>query len=209
MLTKEMIEELGSCIAKQFPDEGVYRIQRVEEWLCTNGYTLEKLGFSDFHELIAAAPELFGVPRYNQESYVIVRHCRGAETGGHPADSFFGNKNINLNDDIIEMSQQSLYALTKVLGSGLSVQEMKQEIYDSFNRARDSGKLDFLSDRYVFPIAYCNDGYLVNGIITKNISPRGKSLYFAFEKTNIFSSAAMEQRRPAPETSEISAADRA
>lgn len=209
MLTKEMTEELGSCIAKQFPDEGVYRISRVEEWLSTNGYTLENLGFSDFHELIAAAPELFGTPRYNQESYVIVRRCRSAETGGHPADSFFGNKNINLNDDIIEMSQQSLYALTKVLGSGLSVQEMKQEIYDSFNRARDGGKLDFLSDRYVFPIAYCNDGYLVNGIITKNISPRGKSLYFAFEKTNIFSSAAMEQRRPAPESMEISDEDKA
>lgn len=49
-----------SCIFKQFPDEGVYRISRVEEWLATNGYTLEKLGFSDFHELIEAAPELFG-----------------------------------------------------------------------------------------------------------------------------------------------------
>ena len=30
-----MIEELGSCISKQFPDEGVYRISRVEEWLAT------------------------------------------------------------------------------------------------------------------------------------------------------------------------------
>lgn len=208
MLTKEKIEELGSCIAKQFPDEGVYRISRVEEWLSTNGYTLENLGFSDFHGLIAAAPELFGTPRYNQDSYVIVRRCR-TDDHGHPADNFFGSKNINLNDDIIEMSQQSLYALTKVLGSGLSVQEMKQEIYDSFSRARDGGKLDFLSDRYVFPIAYCSDGYLVNGIITKNLSPRGKSLYFSFEKTNIFSSNAMEQHRPAPETAEISQEDKA
>ena len=41
MLTKELTEELGSCIFKQFPDEGVYRISRVEEWLATNGYTLE------------------------------------------------------------------------------------------------------------------------------------------------------------------------
>ena len=64
VITKEMTEELGSCIAKQFPDEGVYRISRVEEWLSTNGYTLEKLGFQDFHELIAAAPELFGTPRF-------------------------------------------------------------------------------------------------------------------------------------------------
>lgn len=208
MFTKEMTEELGSCIAKQFPDEGVYRISRVEEWLSTNGYTLEKLGFNDFHELIDAAPELFGTPRYNQESYVIVKRCLTADHG-HPADSFFGNKNINLNDDIIEMSQQSLYALTKVLGSGLSVQEMKQEIYDSFTRARDDNKLDFLSDRYVFPIAYCSDGYLVRGIITKNLSPRGKSLYFSFEKTNIFSSTALEQKHRVPEISEISSEDKA
>ena len=62
MLTKELTEELGSCIFKQFPDEGVYRISRVEEWLATNGYTLEKLGVSDFHELIEAAPDLFGTP---------------------------------------------------------------------------------------------------------------------------------------------------
>lgn len=208
MFTKEMTEELGSCIAKQFPDEGVYRISRVEEWLSTNGYTLEKLGFNDFHELIDAAPELFGTPRYNQESYVIVKRCL-TDDHGHPADSFFGNKNINLNDDIIEMSQQSLYALTKVLGSGLSVQEMKQEIYDSFTRARDDNKLDFLSDRYVFPIAYCSDGYLVRGIITKNLSPRGKSLYFSFEKTNIFSSTALEQKHRVPEISEISREDKA
>lgn len=207
MLTKEMTEELGSCIAKQFPDEGVYRISRVEEWLSTNGYTLEKLGFNDFHELIDAAPELFGTPRYNQESYVIVKRCL-TDDHRHPADSFFGNKNINLNDDIIEMSQQSLYALTKVLGSGLSVQEMKQEIYDSFTRARDDNKLDFLSDRYVFPIAYCSDGYLVRGIITKNLSPRGKSLYFSFEKTNIFSSTALEQKHRAPEITEISREDK-
>ena len=209
MLSKEMTEELGSCIAKQFPDEGVYRISRVEEWLSTNGYTLEKLGFSDFHQLIAAAPELFGTPRYNQDTYVIVKRCRNSEEHGHPADSFFGSKSINLNDDIIEMSQQSLYALTKVLGSGLSVQEMKQEIYDSFTRARDSGKLDFMSDRYTFPIAYCSDGYLVNGIITKNLSPRGKSLYFSFEKTNIFSSTALELRRPSPEAAEITREDKA
>lgn len=188
MLSKEMTEELGNCIFRQFPDEGVYRISRVEEWLATNGYTMEKLGFSDFHELIQAAPELFGTPRYNQDTYVIVKRWNGSGETGHPADSFFGNKNIILNDDIIEMSQQSLYALTKVLGSGLTVQEMKQEIYDSFARAKEDGKLDFMFDRYVFPIGYCSDGYLVNGIITKNISPRGKSLYFSFEKTQIYSS---------------------
>ena len=94
------------------------------------------------------------------------------------------------------MSQQSLYALTKVLGTGLTVQEMKQEIYESFSRAKDEGKLDFMYDRYVFPIGYCTDGYLVNGIITKNISPRGKSLYFSFEKTQIYSST-VQTHRPA------------
>lgn len=210
MFNKEIIEELGSCIARQFPDEGVYRISRVEEWLSTNGYTMEKLGVSDFHELIKEAPELLGTPRYNEDSYVIVRRFSGcSETTGHPADSFFGSKNINLNDDIIEMSQQSLYALTKVLGCGISVQEMKQEIYESFARAKENGKLDFLSDRYVFPIDYCADGYLVNGIITKNISPRGKSLYFSFEKTNIFSSTATMQKRPSVGTAEISSEDKA
>ena len=197
MLTKELTEELGSCIFRQFPDEGVYRISRVEEWLATNGYTLEKLGFSDFHELIDAAPELFGTPRYNEDQYVIVRRWNGSDETGHPADSFFGNKNIILNDDIIEMSQQSLYALTKVLGNGLTVQEMKQDIYESFERAKEDGKLDFRYDRYVFPVGYCDDGYLVNGIITKNISPRGKSLYFSFEKTQIYSSTVQPHHRPA------------
>ena len=73
MLTKELTEELGSCIFKQFPDEGVYRISRVEEWLATNGYTLEKLGFSDFHELIEAAPELFGT---RSEERRVGKECR-------------------------------------------------------------------------------------------------------------------------------------
>ena len=208
MLTKELTEELGSCIFKQFPDEGVYRISRVEEWLATNGYTLEKLGVSDFHELIEAAPDLFGTPRYNEDSYVIVKRWHGSGESGHPADSFFGNKNIILNDDIIEMSQQSLYALTKVLGTGLTVQEMKQEIYESFSRAKDEGKLDFMYDRYVFPIGYCTDGYLVNGIITKNISPRGKSLYFSFEKTQIYSSTVQAHRRPSVQPTPVSEEDK-
>lgn len=201
MFNKELIDELGCCIAKQFPDEGVYRISRVEEWLSTNGYTMDKLGVSGFHELICQAPELFGTPRYNAASYVIVRHWDGdAGDDGHPADSFFGSKTIMLNDDIIEMSQQSLYALTKVLGGGLTVQDMKQEIYSSFERAKQNNSLQFKkeADKYVFPVGYCQDGYLVNGIITKNISPRGKSLYFSFEKTNIFTNLEIEPRRHSP-----------
>ena len=62
MLTKELTEELGSCIFKQFPDEGVYRISRVEEWLATNGYTLEKLGVSKGAELRSLGPP-FSAPR--------------------------------------------------------------------------------------------------------------------------------------------------
>lgn len=213
MFNKDIIEELGGCIVKQFPDEGVYRISRVEEWLNTNGYTMDKLGISDFHELTQEAPELFGKPRFNEDTYVILRRFDGSrELEGHPADSFFGSKSITLNDDIIEMSQQSLYALTKVLDNGVSVQEMKQEIYDAFADARDNGRLLFLSDRYVFPVGYCTDGCLVNGIVTKNISPRGKSLYFSFEKTNIFSAEPVmngfSHRRTECEAAEISEQDK-
>lgn len=202
---KNNIEELGNCIAKQFPDEGIYRISRIEEWLATNGWTMEKLGVSDFHELIRQAPELFGTPYYNAENYVIVRRWHGRPNdAAHPADSFFGNKNIILNDDIIEMSQQSLYALTKVMGWGLSVQEMKQEIYDSFARERDAGKLIIREDRYIFRIGCCADGFQVNGIITKNISPRGKSLYFSFEKTEIRDGEFVPRHRAAAPPAEVS-----
>ena len=202
---KNNIEELGNCIAKQFPDEGIYRISRIEEWLATNGWTMEKLGVSDFHELIRQAPELFGTPYYNAENYVIVRRWHGRPNdAAHPADSFFGNRNIILNDDIIEMSQQSLYALTKVMGWGLSVQEMKQEIYDSFARERDAGKLIIREDRYIFRIGCCADGFQVNGIITKNISPRGKSLYFSFEKTEIRDGEFVPRHRAAAPPAEVS-----
>ena len=98
--------------------------------------------------------------------------------------------------------------LTKVLGTGLTVQEMKQEIYESFSRAKDEGKLDFMYDRYVFPIGYCTDGYLVNGIITKNISPRGKSLYFSFEKTQIYSSTVQTFHRPSVQPTPVSEEDK-
>lgn len=210
MFDKNKIEELGNCIAKQFPDEGVYRISRIEEWLATNGWTMEKLGVSDFHELIRQAPELFGTPYYNAENYVIVRrwNVRGGDNA-HPADSFFGNKNIILNDDIIEMSQQSLYALTKVMGWGMTVQEMKQEIYDSFARERDAGKLIIREDRYIFRIGCCADGFQVNGIVTKNISPRGKSLYFSFEKTEIRDGDFVPKHRASYTPTEVSRSDKA
>lgn len=117
----------------------------------------------------------------------------------HPADDFFGSASIILNDDIIEMTQQSLYALTKILGNGMNVQQMKQEIYRKFEEAKSENSLNFIGERYTFPIGYCRDGFLVNGIITKNISPYGKSLYFAFDKTQIYRTPTAENyRQPAP-----------
>ncbi|MGN0688131.1 MAG: DUF3825 domain-containing protein [Oscillospiraceae bacterium] len=189
-MTKEKKTEIFRCILNQFPDEGIYRIDRVTEWLSTNGYSLEKLGYADFRSFAEDFPE--GVelhPMDDGNTYVIIKkwsECTGSPTGKHPADSFFGSHNLILNDDIIEMSQQSLYALTKVLGNGLSVQAMKQFIYDRFAAAKEENSLNFFAERYTFPIDCCTDGFLVNGIITKNLSPRGKSLYFSFEKTAIF-----------------------
>ncbi len=188
-MNNEKKSEIYGCILRQFPDEGIYKMTRVEEWLATNGYSLEKLGYADFRSFAEDFPEALSLhPEDSGNTYVIIRHWDDAEaqpTGGHPADSFFGSRTLILNDDIIEMSQQSLYALTKVLGNGLSVQEMKQCIYDRFAYAKDTNTLSFLGERYTFPIDCCTDGFLVNGIITKNLSPRGKSLYFSFEKTAI------------------------
>lgn len=190
-MTQEKKSEIFACILRQFPDSGIYRITRVTEWLTTNGYSLEKLGYDDFSRLIEDFPEAFSPhPSEGGDTYVIIKSWEGAspqqETGGHPADSFFGSSSLILNDDIIEMSQQSLYALTKVLGTGLSVQEMKQFIYERFADAKENNTLSFFAERYTFPIECCTDGFLVNGIITKNLSLRGKSLYFSFEKTSIF-----------------------
>lgn len=190
-MTQEKKSEIFGCILRQFPDSGIYKITRVTEWLSTNGYSLEKLGYRDFTAFAGDFPEVFAIhPSEGGNTYVIIRpwKCAGAcqTTDGHPADAFFGNKDIILNDDIIEMSQQSLYALTKVLGTGLTVQEMKACIYERFSEAKRDHTLNFFGERYTFPIDCCTDGFLVNGIITKNLSPRGKSLYFSFEKTAIF-----------------------
>ena len=188
----EKKSEIYGCILRQFPDEGIYRINRVTEWLSTNGYSLEKLGYADFRSFANDFPEGLSLhPMDGGSTYVIIKNWEEAERpilSGHPADSFFGSTTLILNDDIIEMSQQSLYALTKVLGNGLSVQEMKQHIYERFAHAKESNTLNFFGERYTFPIDCCADGFLVNGIITKNLSPRGKSLYFSFEKTAIYCS---------------------
>lgn len=200
-MTQEKKSEIFRCILRQFPDTGLYRITRVSEWLSTNGYSPEKLGYKDFGALIADFPEALAPhPSEGGSTYVIIKKWDGAAPDmlkdAHPADSFFGSRSLILNDDIIEMSQQSLYALTKVLGTGLSVQEMKQRIYDRFSDAKENNTLSFLNERYTFPIDCCTDGFLVNGIITKNLSPRGKSLYFSFEKTSIFYGESIPETMP-------------
>lgn len=192
MITAENKSALYSCIVKQFPDMGLYRMSRVNEWLYTNGYSVEEMGYGSFREFAADFPEVFKFQDDNNDEFIeIKRWNNGTEehdSETHPADNFFGSMDIILNDDIIEMTQRSLYALTKILGNGLTIQEMKQDIYDHFKEAKCQNKLTFSADRYTFPIGCCRDGAQVNGIITKNISPYGKSLYFAFEKTLIYHS---------------------
>ncbi len=192
MLSKDKKLEIYACVRKQFPDEGLYLASRVSEWLQTNGCSPADMGYGSFREFAKELPEIFGFQSDDNDLFICVKRWEEGEmimTGTaqeHPADSFFGTNNVILNDDIIEMSQQSLYALTKILGNGLTVQEMKQQIYGAFSAAKENHTLSFLAEKYVFPIDYCRDGALVNGLVSKNLSPRGKSLYFAFEKTQIF-----------------------
>lgn len=192
MITTEKKSALYSCIVKQFPDMGLYRMSRVNEWLYTNGYSVEEMGYNSFREFAADFPEVFRFQDDNNDEFIEIKKWNNGteenDSEAHPADNFFGSMNIILNDDIIEMTQRSLYALTKILGNGLTVQEMKQEIYDQFENAKRQNRLTFSAERYTFPIGYCRDGAQVNGLITKNISPYGKSLYFAFEKTLVYSS---------------------
>lgn len=216
MLTNDKKVTIYSCIKSQFPDPGLYRISRVAEWLETNGYTMESLGYASFREFAKDFTEMFTFQNDNNDIFIKTNKwepgedaVRTEQSDSHPADGFFGTNNIVLNDDIIEMSQQSLYALTKILGNNLTVQAMKQQIYLSFNEAKESGRLQFLADKYTFPIDYCADGYLVNGNITKNISRLGRSLYFSFEKTGIFrGDSTPELKRHQPAVPEISREDK-
>lgn len=185
--------QLYSCIKRQFKDTGLYKKSRVYDWLFTNGFSLEKLGYNTFDELCGDLPEIFTFQDDANSEFILINKWQTGENNlsdvcfnGHPADSFFGTRNIILNDDIIEMTQQSLYALTKIIGNGLTVQQMKQDVYKKFEDAKQTKKLDFFGEKYVFPIDYCHDGLLVNGIVTKNLNSFGKSLYFSFEKTRIF-----------------------
>ncbi|MCH5204754.1 MAG: DUF3825 domain-containing protein [Oscillospiraceae bacterium] len=199
--------QLYSCIKRQFTDPGLYKSSRIYEWMYTNGYSLEKLGYDSFEELCRDFPEVFVFQDIPNSEFVLIKSWQNGDSnisdrGLHPADNFFGTKNIILNDDIIEMTQQSLYALTKILNSSITVQQMKQEVFNSFEEAKQSNKLDFLGEKYVFPIDYCPDGQLVNGIITKNLNAYGKSLYFSFEKTRI-SRGVIERKQPIAIPAEI------
>lgn len=201
MLTVEKKSELYNCILKQFPDPGLYKVSRISEWLYTNDMSLEKMGFDSFRELAEDFPEMFAFQSDNNDDFIETKKWKAGEDhrkpsydeAVHPADSFFGTNNIILNDDIIEMTQQSLYALTKILDNGVTVTMMKQEIYERFDEAKKNDRLNFFGERYTFPIDYCPDGFLVNGVITKNLSTHGKSLYFSFEKTQIFRSEHHEE----------------
>ena len=194
MLTIEKKIVLYDCILKQFPDPGLYKVSRISEWLYTNDLSTEKLGYENFRAFAEDFPEMFAFQSNNNDEFVETKKWQtGEEQRGpytvnesHPADSFFGTSNIILNDDIIEMTQQSLYALTKILDNGSTVTMMKQDIYRRFEEAKQENKLDFFGEKYTFPIGFCPDGFLVNGIVTKNLSSHGKSLYFSFEKTQIF-----------------------
>lgn len=188
MLTIEKKTELYNCIIRQFPDEGLYKVSRICEWLHTNGYFLENLGFSSFRDFALALPEIFEFQDDDNDEFITIKKwiTNTNEKYSHPADGFFGSDDLILNDDIIEMTQKSLYALTKILDNGFTVQQMKQEIYDKFDEAKRNTKLNFFGEKYVFPIGQCRDGLLVNGIVTKNLSAFGKSLYFSFEKTQIY-----------------------
>lgn len=216
MLTNENKTILYNCILKQFPDPGLYKVSRISEWLCTNNLSLEKMGYDSFRKFAEDFPEMFAFQSDNNDEFIEIKKWRTGEDNripdetneSHPADSFFGTNNIILNDDIIEMTQQSLYALTKILDNGFSVTMMKQEIYKKFDEAKINGKLDFFGEKYIFPIGFCPDGYQVNGIITKNLSLQGKSLYFSFEKTQIFRSEEVETRNSVRRNIEIPPQDK-
>ncbi len=191
--------QLYSCIKRQFTDAGLYRLSRVYEWLFTNGFSTESLGYGSFEELCEDFPEVFMFQEDKNSGFILIKDWQDADKNisgenSHPADNFFGTKNIILNDDIIEMTQQSLYALSKILGNDLAVQQMKQVVFSRFEEAKQSDKLVFMGDKYIFPIEHCRDGQLINGIITKNLNSCGKSLYFSFERSKQYVLSSYEKR---------------
>lgn len=194
--------QLYSCIKRQFTDPGLYKLSRVYEWLFTNGFSPDKLGYGSFEELCEDFPEVFMFQDDKTSGFILIKDWingvkNNPEEYKHPADNFFGTKNIILNDDIIEMTQQSLYALSKILGNDLTVQQIKQFVFSRFEEAGKSDELVFIGDKYIFPIGLSHEGQTINGIITKNLNSFGKSLYFSFEKARAYYPASgISERKP-------------
>ena len=124
MLSIETKSALYSCIIRQFPDPGLYRTSRIGEWLFTNGYSPESIGYDSFRSFAEDFSEMFSFQEDNNDEFIEIKKWQVGENNmygnygsDHPADSFFGKGDIILNDDIIEMSQRSLYALTNILGN--------------------------------------------------------------------------------------------
>lgn len=214
MLSTDKKTELYNCVVRQFPDAGLYRVSRVCEWLSTNGYSLERIGYSDFRSFAEDFDEMFRFQDNKNDEFIEIKKWDDAEKSlvfnqVHPADNFFGSIDIILNDDIIEMTQRSLYALTKIIGGNITVGQVKQEIYDKFKQAKNLGKLEFHGTRYIFPIGSSHDGFLINGIITKNLNHNAsKSLYFSFNKTDILCSEPFIENIEKPQGLPISTQDK-
>ncbi len=199
MLTFNEKTAIYDCVKKQFPDTGLYRISKITECLAENGWAPERLGYASFRELALELKEMFTFQDDNNNVFIKTERWLDAEqrgAGSAPAGGDdFGSGALELNDENMEVSVGSLFALTKILNNGLSVEEMRQRIYDCFNSAKENGKLTFLADKYIFPIGVCDDGRLVNGFVRRNFNVRGKIYYFSFEQTHIYCGDDIEVKR--------------
>ena len=72
MLTLEEKKTIYSIIKGQFPDSGVYRTSRISEWLMTNGYSLEKMGYNSFRDFAEDFPELFSFQNDYNDVFIVV-----------------------------------------------------------------------------------------------------------------------------------------
>ena len=70
MLTNDKKVTIYSCIKSQFPDPGLYRISRLAEWLETNGYTMESLGYASFREFAKDFTEMFTFQNDNNDVFI-------------------------------------------------------------------------------------------------------------------------------------------
>ncbi len=190
MLTFNEKTAIYDCIKKQFPDPGLYRVSKITECLSDNGWAPERLGYADFRDLAEELKEMFTFQDDNNDVFIKIEKWQDAEHRVREADcaanDVFGTNAIELDDENLEMSVGSLFALTKILNNGLTVEEMKERIYDCFDNAKNNRTLAFLADKYIFPIGVCDDGRLVNGYVRKNFNIRGKVYYFSFEQTHVY-----------------------